>query len=152
MAAAVGAVIRAVFILLDLINSSWLGAGLAAVHIAPGAAASLAFAGPVGWIIGGVVTAFFAILYGLFKTKDVARISDRQAILQYAIFGDPTHAGNEQCTFQGNPKCTVVFGGTIIPLNPTSSINANDILSGNSSTNSQNSHQISIPALAPTLE
>jgi len=116
VAAAVGAVIGPAFVLLDLVNGDWLGAGLAAVGIALGAAASLAFVGPVGWIIGGAIAALFAILPGLFKKKDVPSISDRQAILQYAFFGDPTHTGNEQCASQGNPNCTAVFGPGVLSL------------------------------------
>jgi len=114
--AAAGAVIGPAFVLLDLVNGDWLGAGLAAVGIALGAAASLAVAGPVGWIIGGAIAALFAILPGLFKKKDVPSISDRQAILQYAFFGDPTHTGNEQCASKGNPNCTALFGPGVLSL------------------------------------
>ena len=116
LAGAVGAVVGPAFVLLDLVNGDWLGAGLAAVGIALGAAASLAVAGPVGWIIGGAIAAFFAILPGLFKKKDVPSIDDRQAILQYAFFGDPAHTGNEQCASQGNPNCTAVFGPGVLSL------------------------------------
>lgn len=49
-------------VLLDMVDGNWVGAGLAAVGVALGIAASLAVAGPVGWIFGGIITAFFFIL------------------------------------------------------------------------------------------
>ena len=116
VAEAAGLAIGPAFVLLDLVNGNWLGAGLAAVGIALGVAASLAVAGPVGWIVGGAIAALFAILPGLFKKKSTPNIGDRQAILQYAFFGDPTHTGNEQCQSQGNSNCTAVFGPGVLSM------------------------------------
>lgn len=116
-AAAVGAVVGPAFVLLDIVEGNWIGAGLAAVGLALGAVASLALAGPVGWIVGGLISALFAILPGLFKNKPhLPAVADRQAVLQYAFFGDATHTGNEQCQTQGNPNCTAVFGPGVLSL------------------------------------
>ena len=109
-----GAAAGPLIVLLDLVNGEWLGAGLAVVGLGLGIAATLAVAGPVGWIFGAAIAALFAILPGIFKRKKVPKIGDRQAILQFAYFGDPEHSGNEQCAAQGNPNCTAVFGPGVL--------------------------------------
>lgn len=116
-AQALGEAVGPAFVLLDIVEGNWVGAGLAAVGMALGLAASLAVAGPVGWIFGGLIAALFAILPGLFKSKPhLPGIADRQGILQYSFFGDATHTGNEQCQSQGNPNCTAVFGPGVLSL------------------------------------
>lgn len=117
VAQAAGLAVGPAFVLLDLVQGNWIGAGLAAVGLALGVAASLTLAGPVGWIVGGLISALFAILPGLFKSKPhLPAVADNVGILQYAFFGDATHTGNEQCQSQGNPNCTAVFGPGVLSL------------------------------------
>lgn len=117
VAQAVGLAIGPAFVLLDIVQGNWIGAGLAAVGLALGVVASLAVAGPVGWIVGGLISTLFAILPGLFKSKPhLPAIADNVGTLQYAFFGDATHTGNEQCQSQGNPNCTAVFGPGVLSL------------------------------------
>lgn len=116
VAQALGVTVGPAFVLLDMVEGNWVGAGLAAVGIVLGAAISLAEAGPVGWIVGGIVAALFAILPGAWQKKHIAAIGDKVGILQYAFFGDSTHTGNEQCAKQGNANCTAVFGPGVLSL------------------------------------
>lgn len=117
VAQAAGLAIGPAFVLLDLVQGNWIGAGLAAVGLVLGAVASFAIAGPVGWIVGGLISALFAILPGLFKSKPhLPAVADNIGILQYAFFGDATHTGNEQCQSQGNSNCTAVFGPGVLSL------------------------------------
>ena len=116
VAQGLGQIVGPAFVLLDMVQGNWVGAGLAAVGLALGAAISMAGAGPVGWIVGGIIAALFTILPGAWEKKNIAAIGDRVGILQYAFFGDSTHTGNEKCASQGNPNCTAVFGPGVLSL------------------------------------
>ena len=57
---------------------------------------------PVGWVLGGIVAALFAILPGLFNApKPAGHITNVQEVIQWKFFGDRDHTGNEQCQSQG---------------------------------------------------
>ncbi|KAI9676942.1 MAG: hypothetical protein M1817_006781 [Caeruleum heppii] len=103
------------FIILDLVNKNWIGAGFGAVGLVLGVAATLAVAGPVGWVLGGLVSALFAILPGLFKKhKKQPSVEDATQVIQWAFFGDKDHTGNEECQKQGNPNCTAMYGAGVL--------------------------------------
>ncbi len=117
---AAAAVVGAAFVILDFINHDWVGGAVGAVGLAAGLAVGFLVAGPLGWVIGGAIAALFAILPGLFKDQHPpAKITDVQGILQWTMFGDATHTGNEQCQkgtadVPGNPNCQALYGpGTI---------------------------------------
>ena len=116
IAKSLGESLGPLLITLDLIDGNWVGAGMGIIGTVLGAVASMAVAGPIGWIIGGAIAAFFAILPLAWQHKHIASISDRQGILQYAFFGDSSHTGNEQCQSMGNSNCTAVFGPGVLSL------------------------------------
>ncbi|KAI9674491.1 MAG: hypothetical protein M1817_001829 [Caeruleum heppii] len=116
-AAGVASLIAApVFIILDLVDGDWIGAGIGAVGLALGVVAGMAIAGPVGWIVGGLISALFAILPGLFgkKRKNPPPLDDKTQILQWAVFGDKDHTGNEECRKRGDPNCTALYGPGVL--------------------------------------
>ena len=55
-----GTVTGAVFVIIDFIDHNWVGGAIGAVGLTAGVAAGLALSGPMGWIIGGAITALFA--------------------------------------------------------------------------------------------
>lgn len=60
-----------------------LGAGLVAATLLDG---------PVGWLVGGLVAAFFAILPGLFSHQAAMPSKGNIAeAIQYKFFGDASH-------------------------------------------------------------
>ncbi|KAI9676003.1 MAG: hypothetical protein M1817_000746 [Caeruleum heppii] len=113
-----GFVAAPAFIILDFINGNFVGGAFGVVGLALGAAASLALgAGPVGWIVGGVLSVFFAILPMAFhKPKPAAPINNVTQIIQRAMFGDKDHTGNEKCREQGNSNCTAVYGPGVLSV------------------------------------
>ena len=117
---AAAAAVGAVFVLLDFINHDWVGGAIGAVGLAAGLVAGLLVTGPLGWVIGGAIAALFAILPGLFKDQHPpAKITDLQGIIQWKMFGDASHTGNEQCQqgtsdTPGNKDCQALYGpGTL---------------------------------------
>ena len=54
-----GTMVGASFVILDFIDHNWVGAAIGAVGLAAGIAAVALVAGPLGWIIGGAITALF---------------------------------------------------------------------------------------------
>ncbi|MCJ1259542.1 hypothetical protein MMC24_007380 [Lignoscripta atroalba] len=109
-----------VFIVLDFVNGHWLGGALAAVGLAIGIAETIFLStGPVGWVLDIFVTAFFAILPGLFHKKHDPKSNNATEIIQWAMFGDATHTGNEKCRdgdgdVPGQPDCIAVYGPGVI--------------------------------------
>ncbi|MCJ1486192.1 hypothetical protein MMC06_006368 [Schaereria dolodes] len=104
-----------VFIILDFADGNWVGGAIALAGLIVGAA-ELAFvsAGPVGWLIDGIITTFFALLPKLFeKPKPKPLNYNATQIIQYSMFGDALHTGNEQCQKQ-NPSCQAVYGPGVI--------------------------------------
>ena len=55
-----GDVIGAAFVILDFVNHQWVGGAIGALGTVAGVAAGLAISGPLGWVIGGALIAFFA--------------------------------------------------------------------------------------------
>ena len=102
------------FIILDLVEHNWVGAGFGIAGLVAGVAASLAIAGPLGWFVGGLVTALFAILPSLVNYKAPPSITNVVQILQYSMFGDAGHTGNEKCQSMGNSNCTALYGLGVI--------------------------------------
>ena len=54
-----GTVVGASFVILDFIDHNLVGGVFGAVGLAAGIAAGALVAGPLGWIIGGAITALF---------------------------------------------------------------------------------------------
>ncbi len=54
-----GTIVGASFVILDFIDHNWVGGAIGAVGLAAGIAAGALVAGPLGWIIGGAITALF---------------------------------------------------------------------------------------------
>ncbi|MCJ1437719.1 hypothetical protein MMC27_007106 [Xylographa pallens] len=66
------------------------------------------------WLVDIAITALFLILPGLFKKPpNHPPNNSAQKIIQFAMFGDPNHTGNEKCQ-QGNPQCQVVYGPSVM--------------------------------------
>ncbi|KAI9682124.1 MAG: hypothetical protein M1817_000178 [Caeruleum heppii] len=110
-----GMVAAPVFIILDLVHGDWVGAAVGAAGLILGVVAAAAVAGPVGFILGGLIGVLFAILPGLFKAqKPKPPIDDTTQIVQFAMFGDKDHTGNEKCRSQGNADCTAAYGPGVL--------------------------------------
>ena len=54
-----GDVVGAIFVVIDLIDHNWVGSAIGAAGIGVGIGTAVAISGPVGWLIGGVITALF---------------------------------------------------------------------------------------------
>jgi len=67
-AGAAGVAPGAAFVILDFVDGNWIGRGFGAAGLALGVLATAAVGGPIGWLVGGLVTALFAIFPGLFKS------------------------------------------------------------------------------------
>lgn len=106
-----GIALGASIVVLDFVHGNWVGGGFGALGLGVGLAIGLLDAGPIGWIVGGLVAAFFAILPGLFEKKyDPGQVDQTDKIIQWTMFGDRDHTGNEACrannaTYHGNPNC-----------------------------------------------
>lgn len=55
-----GSAVGAAFVIIDLVDSKWVGAAVGGIGLAAGVIAGVAISGPVGWIIGGLISALFA--------------------------------------------------------------------------------------------
>ena len=55
-----GTVVGAVFVILDFVDHNWVGGAIGAAGIAVGVAAGAAISGPLGWVVGGILTVLFA--------------------------------------------------------------------------------------------
>lgn len=53
-------IVGAVFVILDFVDHNWVGGGIGAVGLVAGVAAGFALSGPIGWVVGGAITALFA--------------------------------------------------------------------------------------------
>ncbi|MCJ1382769.1 hypothetical protein MMC17_005882 [Xylographa soralifera] len=118
--AVTAAIAEPLFVILDFVHGNWVGGALAvagtvleAVEVAV-VEMTTAELGPVGWLVDIAITALFLILPGLFKKPpNHPPNNSAQKIIQFAMFGDPNHTGNEKCQ-QGNPQCQVVYGPSVI--------------------------------------
>ncbi|MCJ1275368.1 hypothetical protein MMC21_003171 [Puttea exsequens] len=112
-----GVALGAAFVILDFVEGNWKGAAIGAASLILGTAAVLAADGPIGWLLGGLITAFFAILPKLFGGHKAAQPYNNNItqIIQYQMFGDAKHTGNEQCQ-KTNPNCTAVYGPGVIAV------------------------------------
>lgn len=124
---AVGFVVGAAFIVVDFLHHDVVGGALGAAGLGAGIAIGAAFQiasaelGPLGWVIGGLLSAFLAIIPGLAMDNYDHQpwVVDVQGILQWSFFGDAEHTGNEKCrtssaTRQADPNCVAVFGAAMI--------------------------------------
>jgi len=113
-AGAAGVALCAAFVILDFVDGNWIGGGFGAAGLALGVFATAAVGGPIGWLVGGLVIALFAILPGLFKpAKIMPEVDNITHIIQYKMFSDALQTGNEQCQKQ-NPSCQSLYGpGTL---------------------------------------
>ncbi|KAI9825825.1 MAG: hypothetical protein M1832_000765 [Thelocarpon impressellum] len=107
-------------IVYDIINSNPVGAALSGIAITLGAVAVAMGSAPmIGWIMGGLAI-FFSILPGfLEKVHGVPHRTEASKIIQWVMFGDAEHTGNEKCRQgmdgqPGNPNCTVQYGPGLI--------------------------------------
>ena len=104
------------FIILDLVNGDWQAASLATIGLVLGLAATEAIGGPIGFIVGGLLSAVFSILPGLFDLfKDPPPSNNLTKILQFIFFGDQDITGNEKCNENRKKanleqNCTAVYG------------------------------------------
>lgn len=55
-----GTVVGPAFVILDFVDHKWVGGAIGAVGLAASIAAGFALSGPVGWVVGGAIAAFFA--------------------------------------------------------------------------------------------
>lgn len=92
VAGAAGAALAAAFIILDFVNGNWVGGAFGAAGLALGIAATAVIAGPVGWIVGAIVSLFFAILPGLFSSKTNFPLANNMTqTIRFQMFGDAYH-------------------------------------------------------------
>ena len=111
-----GMAIAPVFIILDFSHGNPVGGAFGAVGFFLGLLATSAMEGPVGWLVGGL-SVFFAILPTFFKrpVSEPPQADNATEIIQYAMFGDIHHTGNEKCREQ-NPNCTAMYGPSVIGM------------------------------------
>ena len=111
-----GMAIAPVFIILDFSHGNPVGGAFGAVGLFLGLLATSAIEGPVGWLIGGL-SVFFAILPTFFShpISSPPHADNATEIIQYAMFGDAHHTGNEKCREQ-NPNCTAMYGPSVIAV------------------------------------
>ena len=111
-----GVAIAPLFIILDFLNGDFRGGAFGAVGLAFGLLTALLIPGPVGWLLGGLA-AFFYTLPTLFThpTSDFPHANNATEIIQYAMFGDLQHTGNEKCREQ-NPNCTAFYGPGVLSM------------------------------------
>ena len=120
--AAVGVAVSVAFVVIDFINGDYVGAAIGLTDTALSIAAAVFLDIPMGFL----VSAFLAFVSGLLSLTrqqhsdpKLPDVSDAQQIIQYCMFGDAQHTGNEQCRagtadHPGNPNCTVMYGPGII--------------------------------------
>ena len=116
----VGYALAPVFIILDFVNGNPVGGAYGIAGLLAGAAAASSIGGPVGWLFAGFI-ALFSILPGFFtqSAPQYPSANNTTEIIQYAMFGDKTHTGNEKCRAgtdgqPGNPNCTAVYGPGVL--------------------------------------
>ena len=109
-----GIAVAPLFVILDFAQGNPVGGAFGAVGLFLGTLAVTAVEGPVGWLVGGLA-ALFSILPSFFSKHTSAFPSAHNVteILQYAMFGDIHHTGNEKCREQ-NPNCTALYGPGVI--------------------------------------
>ena len=109
-----GVAVAPLFVILDFAQGNPVGGAFGAVGLFLTALAVTAAEGPVGWLVGGLA-ALFSILPSFFSKPASAfpSINNTTEILQYAMFGDINHTGNEKCREQ-NPNCTALYGPGVI--------------------------------------
>ena len=111
-----GLAVAPVFIILDFAHGNPVGGAFGAVGLFLGVLAATAVSGPVGWLVGGLA-ALFSILPSFFNkpASDPPHAENATEIIQYAMFGDIHHTGNEKCRLQ-NPNCTALYGPGVLSL------------------------------------
>ena len=117
---AVGMAAAVAFIVLDFVNGNPVGGAFGILGVVLGIAAMAALEGPVGWVVAGFIS-LIAILPSLFtsQAQDAPPIDNVSQMIQYVMFGDKDHTGNEKCREgtpdqPGNPNCTVVYGAGVL--------------------------------------
>lgn len=107
------------FVILDFVHGDWVGGALATVGTVLETALaavelSVADVPIVGWLADIAIAVLFFILPGLIHKKvHYGSNTNATEIIQYAMFGDARHTGNEKCK-QGNPACQVVYGPSVM--------------------------------------
>ena len=111
-----GMAIAPVFIILDFAHGNVIGGAFGAVGLFLGILAVNVIEGPIGWVVGGLA-AFIAIIPSFFThpASDPPHVSNATEIIQFAMFGDIHHTGNEKCQEQ-NPNCTAMYGPSLIAM------------------------------------
>ena len=122
----VASVATIAFIIVDLVQGNYVGAAIggtgiiagvfAGAAVEAGVDAGLIAAGPIGWVVAGVVALVFAVLPFIFihpKKKEPQR-ENVQQILQWVLFGDRDRTGNEKCGDGGNSTCQALYGPGIV--------------------------------------
>lgn len=117
---AVGMAATVAFIVLDFVNGNPVGGAFGILGAVLGVAAMAALEGPVGWVVAGFIS-LIAILPSLFTSQapDPPPLDNVSQMIQYVMFGDKNHTGNEKCREgtpdqPGNPNCTVVYGAGVL--------------------------------------
>lgn len=117
---AIGMAAAVAFIVLDFVNGNPVGGAFGLVGALLGVAAMALLEGPVGWIVAGFIS-LIAILPSLFTShaSDPPPLDNVSQMIQYVMFGDKDHTGNEKCREgtpeqPGNPNCTVVYGAGVL--------------------------------------
>ena len=109
-------------VILDFVNGNPVGGAFGAVGVAIGEWGILLASGPEAVLAVGLIAALFFILPGLFQSSSATTYpsaTNITEIIQFAMFGDPSHTGNEKCRQgspgqAGNPNCTALYGPSVL--------------------------------------
>ena len=105
-----------VFVILHYIDGQYLGSSMQLAGMVLGIVTAFSLEGPIGWLLGGAIATLFSILPGLFKEPpQPPPINNVTQIVQFKMFGDKDHTGNEQCQ-KTNPQCVASYGPGVIAL------------------------------------
>lgn len=122
LGAAMGTAAGVALVVVDFINGNYEGAAIGLAETALSIAAMALLDVPMGFLVSGFLS-FVSGLLSLARQQStdskLPDVNDAQQIIQYCMFGDGKHTGNEQCRagtpdHPGNPNCTVLYGPGII--------------------------------------
>ena len=115
-AALIAAAAMVVLVMIDFVNHDWVGGAFGLASFIAGVAVAALASDPMGLLLAGMVTVFFAILPGAFQSQaKPPSISNTTQILQWAVFGDSSHSDDEKCQKQHpGSNCTMVYGPGVL--------------------------------------
>ena len=127
VAGAAATVFAAAVVIMDFVDGDVVGGAIGLAGLVASTLALTLVGGPIGFLLGGLIS---SISIGLLESRkaisdppDTGQNSTDTAaieqIIQYKMFGDKDHTGNEDCRKgtsgqPGNPNCVVLYGAGVI--------------------------------------